>query len=1540
MTRTRSKNTGRNAPLNQEGQGNVADNVPNDLIIQDENAQEVEHAAADLRVQLNRTAPDARIGLEDRRNADRASGQQTSHPAAPQINPAALSAIVASILQDPNVVSALVAKTGENNTPVTGEVATVPPPPPRPQGVTFFGNDEGILAADTHSHTASPTRDTPAQPRGKISAFNRLGDIASRRVPTGRVADRLGGREPGSPKESFGSVSRTTDRPRPDKGKGKLNEDDARHQINLAHAARIQTPLGGAAANTDPRDEIIARLEKRLADMEAREAAGRAAAHTSQHPNYDALLHKVSALERELADRRDEPVIQIRTRTPFSARVLSAPIPEKYKGNPIKPYDGRTDPQEHFTRYQNNMMMTNASEEYMCRWFLSTLEGPAYDWFNNLPEGSIDSWQDLAQRFLTHFAGRKRAKKHFAHLLTIKQQSEETLRAFLDRWTREADECEGADERTLLAFLRGALRPSHFARSLFTEPPRSYLAALRRGDRHADADELLNQKKGGEKQQKKDSSSHPHHPPANKGQHQPKRAHQEQGGQRREDRSWRPKLEAQRIPLTHPVSVVLDHAEAQGLIVKDPRSEEEIFAVHKGGTYCKYHRQTSHKTEDCTTLKRHIDGLVRQGELSQFVKGAPKSNTWVNPGKRGEGSSGKKREIGALSEDEDEEEPRQKKHHIHIIVGGNTGGDSATQRKKWAQSLYVGEVSHAPPQPKRRHLEAITFTDKDLPFGPLPHRDALVVKCEIGNNIIHRNYIDTGSSVNVMYVDTFRQLKLKKTELRPIRTPLSGFTGDSIDAEGTIVLPVVVGDGTCQAKIDMEFVVVNLDSAHNMIWGRPALEDLEAIISMRHLCLKFPTKDGVGYARGNQKIARACYLKLTRKINEAEERIDTITTASAEEDTPKAEPVGDVEDVPLDVSRPERTLKIGTQLPQQIRRDILSVLRAYAIVFAWGPEDMPGISPKVITHRLSVNPASSPIKQKKRYLSADRREFVKAEVAMLLSIKHIKEVKYPTWLANVVLAPKPPTFRMCVDYTDLNKACPMDPFPLPNIDQLVDETAGCELMSFLDAFRGYHQISMHEDDAEKTAFMTPEGIFCYLVMAFGLKNSGATYTRMVARIFRAVLGRTMEAYVDDMIVKSRQSTTHADDLRGIFEIMKRYNLRLNPKKCTFGVQGGKFLGYLVSRRGIEVNPEKIQAIINMEPPRNIKEVQRLMGRLAALNRFLSKSAEKSLPFFQIMRKATSFKWTTECQQAFEELKQYLASPPVLSKPQTGETLFLYLGVSTSAVSSVLIREDDGVQKAIFYVSKTLREAELRYSPIEKTVLAIVHTVKKLGHYFQAHPVHVLTHQPLGALMRSPTSSPRMIKWAIFLSQYQIEIKPRPSIKGQALADFVTECTARETAVTTTGAEPDEAWTLYTDGSSATKACGGGVVLISPEGFRAYYAIRFNFKVSNNEAEYEALLSGLRLAAGLKARHVRIKCDSKLVVSQMEGSYEAKEGRMKQYKEAAAELLKAFDTYEITQIPRAENAEADILSKLSSDTPEHISKIANVTPCPYVLEFES
>lgn len=164
----------------------------------------------------------------------------------------------------------------------------------------------------------------------------------------------------------------------------------------------------------------------------------------------------------------------------------------------------------------------------------------------------------------------------------------------------------------------------------------------------------------------------------------------------------------------------------------------------------------------------------------------------------------------------------------------------------------------------------------------------------------------------------------------------------------------------------------------------------------------------------------------------------------------------------------------------------------------------------------------------------------------MLSDGHIREVVYPEWVANVVLVPKPPTWHMCIDYTDLNRACPLDPYPLPSIHLMVDETAGADLMSFMDAFKGYHQIMMSEQDEEKTTFVTPDGLYCYRVMSFGLKNAGATYQRMINAVFGKLLGKSMEAYIDDMLVKSSSRADHANHLRACFEIMRSHRLRLNP----------------------------------------------------------------------------------------------------------------------------------------------------------------------------------------------------------------------------------------------------------------------------------------------------------------------------------------------------------------------------------------------------------
>ena len=238
------------------------------------------------------------------------------------------------------------------------------------------------------------------------------------------------------------------------------------------------------------------------------------------------------------------------------------------------------------------------------------------------------------------------------------------------------------------------------------------------------------------------------------------------------------------------------------------------------------------------------------------------------------------------------------------------------------------------------------------------------------------------------------------------------------------------------------------------------------------------------------------------------------------------------------------------------------------------------------------------------------------EVRKLLEASFIREVYYPDWLANVVMVKKNnEKWRMCVDFTDLNKACPKDSYPLPRIDTLVDSMARHELLSFMDAFSGYNQIKMKEEDQEKTSFVTSQGLFCYKVMPFGLKNAGATYQRLMNKMFTHQLGRNVQVYVEDMLVKSVRKNDHLSDLQEKFNTLRSYNMKLNPSKCVFRVTAWKFLGFIVSQRGIEVNPEKVRAILELEPPRTVKAVQSLNGKVAALNRFVSKEPDKCLPFF-------------------------------------------------------------------------------------------------------------------------------------------------------------------------------------------------------------------------------------------------------------------------------------------------------------------------------------
>jgi hypothetical protein len=300
----------------------------------------------------------------------------------------------------------------------------------------------------------------------------------------------------------------------------------------------------------------------------------------------------------------------------------------------------------------------------------------------------------------------------------------------------------------------------------------------------------------------------------------------------------------------------------------------------------------------------------------------------------------------------------------------------------------------------------------------------------------------------------------------------------------------------------------------------------------------------------------------------------------------------------------------------------------------------------------------------------ERQEFIAEEIRKLEAVGLVRGVLHPTWLANPVVVRKANgKWRLCIDYTDINKACPKDPFPLLHIDQIVDSTSGCDLLSFLDAYSGYHQIFMSKEDEEKTAFITPCGTYCFVRMPFGLKSAGSTFARAVQIGFESQLHRNIEAYMDDIVVKTKDKSTLIQDLEETFANLRKINLKLNLEKCVFGVPSGKLLGFFVSHRGIEANPDKIKAIEQIQAPKIVKDVRHLTGCVVALSRFISKAAECALPFFKILKKAGLMKWTPEAEAALRDLKTYLSSAPSLVAPKPQEPPLLYLAAMNQVVSA-------------------------------------------------------------------------------------------------------------------------------------------------------------------------------------------------------------------------------------------------------------------------------
>ncbi|KAK3041885.1 hypothetical protein RJ639_002167 [Escallonia herrerae] len=737
-------------------------------------------------------------------------------------------------------------------------------------------------------------------------------------------------------------------------------------------------------------------------------------------------------------------------------------------------YDGSGDPGEHVYQFQTNMLLLQVSDAVMCRAFPTTLRKAAHAWFKSLRPRSIHSFAQLSDLFQKHFVSSRTRRKNSASLLNVVQERNESLSRYLGRFNAATLEIDNLDESVkYTAFMRGLRPTTKFAFAVNKSPPGNMSGLLDKANKYIQAKEYL--------------ETHKEHR-GNNGQGQEKRAREDsprsgRGSKRsrRDERRLKEMFDMKNLtPLNARPSQIL-HEIKDKEILERPEKMRSAPSQRDRNLWCHYHNDHGHTTDKCESLKRAIEALIKRGHLRGYVN------------RRNE-----KREATPLA---GREEVRENAGVINTISGGIAAGGSSGQGRK----AYVREVlttmGPSTKKQKKEPAQTISFSDDDVGDTRIPHDDPLVVTLRVGNFDVKRILVDNGSSAEVLFYEAFQRMNIPSDRLRKIDTLLYGFSNHPVVCEGIIALPVTVGAPPNQAKLMLDFVVVRVPSAYNAILGRTALNQLRVVVSTYHMKMKFPTENGVGEVKGDQAVARQCYMASCR--NRANETL-MIEDLRDETKVERGKPAEDLFDIELYPGNQEKTVRVGKGLSDDLKLKLVDLLRSYSDIFAWTASDMPGIDPEV------------------------------------------------------------------------------------------------------------------------------------------------------------------------------------------------------------------------------------------------------------------------------------------------------------------------------AVSTVLIREEEGKQRPVYYISKVLQDVETRYPRIDKVALALVKSARKLRPYFQSHTIVVLTDQPLGKVLQNPDASGRLVNWSVELGEFDIKYRPRAAIKAQALSDFVVECTIPEDPQQLILSEVSDPWLLYVDGSSKLGNSGAGLILISPEKFKIEY----------------------------------------------------------------------------------------------------------------------
>ncbi|XP_072060307.1 uncharacterized protein [Arachis hypogaea] len=721
--------------------------------------------------------------------------------------------------------------------------------------------------------------------------------------------------------------------------------------------------------------------------------------------------------------------------TPFHRSILDVRLPKHFDKPTDMRYDGTQDPLEHLTALEARMNLEGVGDEVRCRAFPVTLAGPAIRWFNGLPQESIHGFSDISRAFLAQFTTRIAEAKHPINLLGITQRQGEPTKKYLDRFNDECLEIDGLTDSVASLCLTNGLLNEDFRKHLTTK------SVLTMHEIQPVAKEYINDEEVSQVVAA-NKRHYDYNQPRQQGSRERQKEQAKEGGSGKAPRPF-PRIGkfTNYTPLTLPIVKVYQQIAERGILSK-PRPLKDRTGGNKS-LYCDYHKGYGHQTQDCFDLRDALEQAIRDGKLSEF------SHLIREPRRRLRDQD----EEGKTRSTKRRQEPEEKDHGltvINVVTAKNAAPRSRSAHKKDAKILAASLV----PMRSSKKPPSISFGPEDQWFDEAPESPPMVITAMVGTGLVKRILVDTGADSNIMFRNVFDALGLKDADLSTHQHGVIGLGDHFIKPDGLISLPISVGQVQGRRSAMAEFVVLRDSTAYNIILGRKMINDIEAIINTKLLIMKFVADDGsVGSIRGDLETAVACdnaSLSLRKKSKEAS-GVFLANLDAKVDDKSRPEPQGDLEKCRIGDTEDKFTF-VNRNLPQELKEPLVEMIKANVDLFAWTPADMPGIDPEVMSHHLAVKAEAHPVAQRRRKMSCERAEEVAKQTASLLEAGFIRELDYSTWLSNVVLVKKHNgKWRMCVDYSDLNRACPKDCFPLPNIDALVDAAAGyrteCDLMT-------------------------------------------------------------------------------------------------------------------------------------------------------------------------------------------------------------------------------------------------------------------------------------------------------------------------------------------------------------------------------------------------------------------------------------------------------------------------------------------------------------